>query len=131
MPTVGTAFGRRVPLVDLHKGSPIPPCFVFQLTHELTPTDITDGCSEVMVLHHVLDRETLDADHLVLVNNARREFMLIVPSPISNLGMDASHFETGLVAVLRPLLLLGKPRLGFCQLLFILAETVRSADALP
>ncbi len=54
MSTVGTALGRWVPLVDLDKGSTVPCRFVFQLAHELTPTYVTDGLSQAVVLDHVL-----------------------------------------------------------------------------
>ena len=64
MPTVGTALRRRVPLVDLDKGPSVPLRFVFQLTHQLAPADIADGLGETVVAQHILDRETLDADHL-------------------------------------------------------------------
>src|SRR2546425_1292571 len=119
MPTMGTALRTGVPLVDFDEGTPIPLGFVLQLPHELTPADITDAFSETVVLEHVLDGQTLDADHLVLVNDASRELVLIITTTISNLGVEMSDFETGLVAVLRPLLLRSQPPLGLGQLLLI------------
>jgi hypothetical protein len=41
------------------------------------------------VLQHVLDREALDHDRLVLTNQFGGELVLIVFSAISNAGMDA------------------------------------------
>src|SRR6266446_9617841 len=108
MPTMGTAFRTGVPLVNLDQGAPIPLRFVLQLAHELAPAHIRDGLGEAVILEHVLDRETLDADHLVLVNDASREFVLIIPSPICYLGMVTRDLETCLGSVLASLFLLGK-----------------------
>src|SRR5712691_8307464 len=100
MSTAVTPLRGWVPLVDLDKRTPIPLRLVLKLTRKLTPSHIRDGLSEMVVLDHVLDRETLDADHLVLVNDARRELMLIIPTPISNLGMHLGYLEPGLSTVL-------------------------------
>ena len=66
MTTVKAAFGGGVPFVDLDEGAPIPGSFVLQLPHELTPSHLGDGFGEAVVLHHVLDGQTLDAYDLVL-----------------------------------------------------------------
>src|SRR6266446_10938674 len=115
MSTVKAPFGGWIPLVNLDQGPAIPGGFVFQLADQFAPAHVADGLGEAVILDHVLDGQTLDADHLVLVNDARREFMLIILAPISNLGMDASHADAGLVAILRSLLLLGQPTLGLRQ----------------
>ncbi len=131
MPTVGTALGRRIELINLDKRPSIPLRFVFELTHQFTPSHVTDRLGKVVIAQHVLDGKALDADHLVLVNDARRELVLIVPSPISNPGMETSHFEPCLRSVLRTFLLLSKSTLGFRQLLFVFAEELRVAHVLP
>src|SRR5438132_7913856 len=131
MSTVRTALGRGIPLVNLDQGASVPLRFVFQLTHEFAPADIADGLGEAMVGEHVLDGQTLDTDHLVLVNDARREFVLIIPSPVSNTGMDASHLEAGFVPVLAPLLFLGQPLLSLDQFLLVCAEELRITHLLP
>jgi hypothetical protein len=99
MPTAVTPLRGWIPLVNLDKGSPIPCGFVLQLAGEFTPSHIANTRSQGVVLDHVLDGQTLDADHLVLVNNTGREFLLIIPPSISNLGMDLSNFEPGFVPV--------------------------------
>jgi len=128
---MGTALGRRIELINLDKHPAVPLRFIFQLPDKLPPADITDAFSETVVLHHVLDGKTLDADHLVLVNDVRREFVLIVFAPIGNLGMQTSDFEPCLRSVLAPLFLLGKSSLCLGELFLILAEELRIADAFP
>src|SRR6266480_2900434 len=66
MTTIETALRGRIPLVDLDERSPIPLCFVFELTHQLTPSHIRDGLSQTVVLYHILDGKALDAYALVL-----------------------------------------------------------------
>src|SRR3989442_8932886 len=122
MPTVGTALGGWVPLVNLDQGPPIPLRFVFQLAHELPPTDVTNRLGKVVVAQHVLDGQALHANHLVLVNDARRELVLIVPSPIRNPGMETGDFAPRLFSILGVFLLLGMASLRFGQLLFVCAE---------
>ena len=138
MSTVRTALGRRIPLVNLDQGASVPLGFVLQLADKFTPTHIADGLGKGMVFEHVLDRETLDADCLEpclggrqRVNDASRELLLVVPTAIPDLGMNASHFETSLRPVLTAFLCACKSALGFCQLLFILAEELRIADVFP
>ena len=80
MPTMRTAFGRWVPLVDLGKRPSVPRCLVLKLTNELTPANITDGFCEVMVLDHVLDGKTLDAYCLEPCLGAGIERMMRVES---------------------------------------------------
>src|SRR6266566_6558844 len=107
MPAHRTAFGGWVPFVNLDQGTPIPLCFVFQLGHKVTPSDVADGSGKGVVLDHVLDLQALDADRLVFTNDASREFVLIVPSPISNLGMNTGNFFANLGSVTARLLFLG------------------------
>src|SRR5437764_4536853 len=45
---------------------------VFQLAHELAPSHIADTLGQAVVLEHVLDRQALDAHHLVFADNTRR-----------------------------------------------------------
>src|SRR2546426_912023 len=131
MSTVKAALGGRIPLVNLDQGPAIPCGFVFQLADQFAPAHITDAFSEAVVLEHVLDGEALDADHLVLVNDAPREFVLIITTTISNLGVDPSDFETGLRSILRAFFLLGVASLSLCQFLLILTEELRIAYLLP
>jgi hypothetical protein len=131
MPTVGTAFGRRVPPVDLDEGAPIPPGFVLQLAHELAPSDITDTLRQRVVPDQIFDGQTLDADHLVLADDATRELVLVIQSAVGDTGVDPGHFETSLSHVLTAFLLLCQPSLRLCQFLLISVEEFGVAHAFP
>ena len=77
MSTVMTPFGRWVVFVNLDKCSVIPLRFVLQLAHELAPADITDRFGEMVVLHHILDLQTLETHDLVLAYDGRRKLLLV------------------------------------------------------
>ncbi len=83
MTTIKATFGGRIELVNLDKGTCIPLCFVLQLPDELTPTDVRDGFSQAMVFDHILDLQTLDADHLVFADQLCRELVLIVTASVA------------------------------------------------
>src|SRR5438132_12083034 len=119
MTTIETAFGGRVPLVNLDKATSIPLGFVFQLPDKLAPSHIRNGLSKFVVLDHIFDLQTLDAYNLVFAYDGGREFMLIVSSPVCNLLMDTSNLETSLGSVLRTLCLFCVTALCFRQFLCI------------
>jgi hypothetical protein len=123
-----TGLARRGPTVNLDQGSSVPLGFVFQLPDELTPTDITDSFRKAVVSDHVLDCQTLNANHLVFVDDACRELVLVVSSAVIDPRMDFGDFEACLVAVLRAFLFPGMPSLHFCQLLLILGKIAWIAD---
>ena len=131
MPTGVAPLRRWVPLINLDKGSAIPRCFVLKLAGELAPSHIRDGFSEGVVLDHILDRETLDADHLVLVNDASRELVLIIPTPISNLSVCFSYLEPCFRTILTAFFLLTEPSLSLSQFLLTLSEVPRIAHVFP
>src|SRR5712692_3462340 len=122
MSTVKAAFGGRIPLVDFDKMASVPLGFVFQLGHELTPTDITDRFTQLMVLDHVLHRKVLDTDRLVLTNQTCRELVREITAAVSDASMDLGDFLTGLFSVLAALLFLGVPSLSLGEFLLILVE---------
>ncbi len=126
-----TGFRRGVPLINLNEGTPVPPGFIVQLADELTPAHITNGLRQRVVFHHVLDRQTLDAHHLVFVNDARAELVLVVSPTISDTSMNTSDFETGFGPVLAALLFPGKTPLGLRQVLLITGEVFGIANLLP
>src|SRR5216684_897057 len=131
MSAIKAAFGGWVPLIDFDQVSSVPLGFVFQLGHELTPTDITDGFTELWVLDHVLHRKVLDTDRLVLTNQTCRELVREITAAISDTSMDLSDFLTGLFSVLAALLFLGMSALGLGKLLLILAEKLWIAHHFP
>src|SRR5712691_6348052 len=112
-----TGLRRWVPLIDFDHGSSVPLALVFQLTDKLTPSDILNGFSELVILDHVLDCQALHAHHLVFVNNACTELMLVVSSAVVNASMNLGDFETCLLPVHRAFLFLGMSplRLDSCS----------------
>jgi hypothetical protein len=131
MSTVGTPLRRRVPLVNLDEHPPIPCCFLLQLSDELAPAHITNGLCQAVILDHIHNLKTLDADGLVFTNQPRRELMLIVPSSVYNLGMDTGNLESCLGPVLASLLLRSQAFLSLGKFLLNLAEVLGIADLLP
>jgi hypothetical protein len=100
MSTVKAAFGGWIPFVNLDQGTPIPRCFVLKLSDQFRPPHVTDSLGQAVVFDHILDVQTLDTYDLVFAYDASRELVLIVPSPIGNLLMDASDLETSFATVL-------------------------------
>lgn len=122
MPTIETALGRGIPLVDLDKVPAIPLCFVCELGHELRPANIRDSLAQFRVFDHVLDGQALDADRLVLTDQACREFLQEVTATIGYSGVDLGNLFAGFLSVFASLLFLGVPTLSLRQFLFILGE---------
>lgn len=117
-----TGLRRRVETVNLDQGSSVPFGFVFELTDKLTPSDIADSLSKLRIFNHVLDNQALNADHLVFVNNAPTELVLVISPSIGDTSMDASHLQTSFVPVLRSLLFLGMSPLSCSQAFLIFGK---------
>src|ERR1700676_2360619 len=111
MLAVRAGFRRGEEAVNLDQGSSVPLAFVFQLADELSPSDIADGFRKTVVLHHVLDCQTLHADHLVFANNASREFVLVVTTLVVDTGMHTRSFDPRFGSIFRSLHFLGMPTL--------------------
>src|SRR5712692_4652776 len=131
MSTVKAAFGGRIPLVDFDKMASIPLGFVFQLGHELTPTDITDRFTQLMILDHVLHRKVLDTDRLVLTNQTCRELVREIMAAVSDASMDLGDFLPSLFSVPTTLLFLGVPSLSLGKFLLIRASEFGIAHHFP
>src|SRR6266852_7852047 len=108
--------------INLDQDSSIPLGFVFQLADQFTPSDIVNCFCKAMVLDHVLDGQTLDAYHLVFVDDAGRELLLVVSATVIDPSVDFGNLQTGFVAILRSLLLPGMSPLSFRQLLLIFGK---------
>src|SRR5260370_20997195 len=102
-----TGLRRGIEPIDLDQGPSIPLGFIFQLADELAPAHIADRFGERVVLDHILDCQALHADHLVFVDDACREFVLVVSPSIGDTSVDFRYFETSFVAVTAP------PRFSF------------------
>src|SRR6266487_340194 len=131
MTIIEAALRGGVELVNPDKGSAIPLGFVFQLAHELTPSHIANRFGKTVVLYHVLDLQTLHAYDLVLTYDVSREFVLVVPSPISNLSMYLSNLVTGFGSILRAFLLPGLSALCLSKFLLIFGKELGIAVGIP
>lgn len=87
-----TAFARRIKLVDLNKGPPVPVGFIFQLTGNLAPANIRYGLGETRVLDPVFDLQTLRSQHLVLAHQTGCEFVRPVLATVRDLDVNPGHF---------------------------------------
>ena len=123
-------FARWIPAIDFDEGSSVPLAFIFQLTDKLTPSDITDGFCQTVIFDHVLDGQTLDANHLVFVYDASRKFVLVVTPTVIDTSMNTGHLAASFLPVLGTFLFLGMPTLGFCQFLLITGIELGVPDSL-
>ena len=73
MLAIMTGFTRGIPTVNFDEGSSIPLALIVQLADKLAPSHITDRFCKAVILDHVLDGQTLHADHLVFVDDACAE----------------------------------------------------------
>jgi hypothetical protein len=130
MLAVVAGFRRGKEAVNLDQCSSVPLGFILELPDKLAPSHITDCFCKAVVLDHVLDCQTFDANHLVFVNDASRELMLVVSPLVIDTGMHTGYFEPCLVPVLGTLLFLGMPSLCFCQTLLVLGIEFGITDCL-
>ena len=63
-------FTRWIPTINFDEGSSVPLALIFQLADKLTPSHITDRFCQAVIFDHVLDSQTLHANHLIFVHNA-------------------------------------------------------------
>ena len=131
MPAARARFAGWVPSINFDHRSAVPRRFVFELADQFSPTHIGNRTGERGVLHHVLDRQALDHDRLVLTNQVRRKLVLVVSSLVGNTRMDLRHTPPLLLAVLRARLFAGKPSLSARQFLLITSKILGVRKGLP
>ena len=102
---VPTAFTTGEPPVNLHKGTSVPLAFIFELTYQLSPGCITDTECQLVVSYHILNRQVLNNDGLVITHQLSGQFMEKVFTAIRNLAMYTSNFNSCFVSVVRSFLL--------------------------
>src|SRR5215813_78632 len=112
MPADVAPLAAGIPTVHLDECAPVPVGFVFQLADELPPANFVNGLGQRRMLHHRLHAQALDADRLVLTNEAGRELVGKITASVGTLRVDLSHLASSLVAVLGAKLLPGESPLG-------------------
>ena len=95
-----------------------------ELPEEFTPCGVTDTLCHLMIFHHVLGREALHADDIVLPHDLSRELLLVVPPHVSDMLLKTSDPQASLLAVPASLLLSGKLPLKASELLLTLSEVL-------
>src|SRR5260370_9282669 len=114
MLTIMACFTRWIPTVDFDESSSVPLRFILQLADKLTPSDITDRFCQAVIFDHILDSQTLYANHLVFVDDACGKFVLVVSATVIDTCMHTGNFAPCLLSILRTLLFPSVPTLGFC-----------------
>ena len=112
-----TRFGRRKPGVNGNKPFSLFLRFVLQTSDELTPGCVPNGTCQVMVLHHVLNLQTLNHDRLVVVNQLAREFVNKVSAASSHQSVNLRQNLPGFLPVGAAFLLAGQRLLRTAQFL--------------
>ncbi len=130
MTTHRTSFAGGVPAINLDHAAPVPGSLVLQLAHKLAPADISNGFGQGGMLQHVLDRQALAADRLVLTDQSGGELVLVVSSAIGNARMDLGDFVPRLLTVLRAFFLASKPPVGLGQLLLVTGKRAGIVEGL-
>src|SRR5260370_1778484 len=112
-------FAGRIPTVNLDEGSSIPLALILQLADKLAPSHIDYCFCQTVILYHILDGQTLHANHLVFVHNSCRKFVLVVSSTVLDTSMHACYFPSCFLPVLGAFLCPGMPMLDFCESLLV------------
>ena len=115
---------RREELPDSDEYLSVTLRLIGELPKEFTPCGIPDALCQLMIFHHVLGRETLHADDVILPHNLSRELLLVVPSHVSDMLLKAGDPQASLLTVLASLLLSGKLPLKASELLLTLSEVL-------
>src|SRR5579885_2661649 len=131
MPAGMTAFGTGIELVNRHDSAAIPGRFVLQLPDEFSPAHVGYRFCQAMMLHHVLHRQRLDTDHLVVADESRRQLVQKITASIGYAGMDTSHLTPRLLSILGTFVLARMGTLGTRQALFIFGKVAFVASLFP
>ena len=95
-----------------------------ELPEKFSPCGVSDALRQLMIFHHILGREALHADDVILPHNLSRELLLVVPSHVSNMLLKTGDPQASLLAVPASLLLSGKLPLKASELLLTLGEVL-------
>src|SRR2546423_455062 len=103
MATARAGLTGWVPPINLDHHAPVPLRLIFELAHKLAPAHVGNRLGERGMGHHVLDREALDHDRLVLTDQASRKLVLMVSASLGYSGMDFGDSAPLFLTVLRTL----------------------------
>jgi hypothetical protein len=119
MPASRTALGTGIPCVESPDRTAIPSGFVLKLADQLPPAHIRTALCQRVILQHIFAGQRLEADHLVLADDARRQLVLEIAASVGNAGVYLRALATGLLSILRLLLFPGVATLPRGEALFI------------
>ena len=98
MQATRTGFRARKEAIDFYVALACLFSLVFEHSSERSPSNITDGLSQTMILHHAFYMQIFDGDDLVFVNQPSGQFMQIVFSCIGYFFMCLCHQNTRFVS---------------------------------
>lgn len=127
MTTAITALTRRIPLVNLNKGSTVPISLITQLAHKFAPVSIADGFGKLSVFDHVFNAQRFTTNHLVFVYQFCGELMGKVAAANANFCMYIGNNKFNFAEISGAFLLLGKSLLCLCQLFSMVSSVARIA----
>ena len=99
--TISAALATRKPSVNFYQCPTIPLALVFQLTNQFRPACISNCLSQFMVLHHVLHRQILDGNRLVLAHQSSGQLVKKIFTSICDSCLNSSNFTSSLLSIIR------------------------------
>ena len=115
---------RREELPDSDEYLSVTLRLIGELPEEFSPCGVPDALRQLMIFHHVLGREALNADDVVLSHDLSRELLLAISSHVSDMLLKTGDPQASLLAVLASLLLSGKLTLKASELLLTPSEVL-------
>src|SRR5271157_3547094 len=128
---VGTPLAGRKEGSDRFQAASVPGRFVLELAQEFAPSGVADRFGQMMIRQQPLHIQALDIDRLVFVDQSTAQLVKKVRSLVGNFLMQSRHLYARFRAVSRSLLFSGELALRPDQLLFRLAQEMRSIDLFP
>jgi hypothetical protein len=129
--TARTGFTGRKEPVHLDESFACSRSLVFKKTREHTPTNISDGFRQTVILHHAFYMQILDRYDLIFVNELSRKFVQPILARIGSVFMRLCDKYLGLVSGIASLNLAGKFLLLTFQVRRRLRQVARVIELRP
>ena len=127
VPARRAAFGRGEPAIHFHNRRAVPLALILKLANDLAPAHVCDSAREAVAEHHVLDRQCLHRDYVVLSYKLRRELLLKVTAGVGYLRVCFRYAPLLPLPVAAALLLSGQRLLFAAQAFLRILKRARIA----